>query len=85
MRNQFFRTLSAWCFKSTLSTYEPTMLETSYYAALYVMRSFNSSCLLSVCVLTADFSAAILKYLLRELRRRADTFIFLQTGQNCKT
>ena len=25
MRNQFFRTLSAWCFKSTLSTYEPTM------------------------------------------------------------
>ena len=29
MRNQFFRTLSAWCFKSTLSTYEPTMLLTN--------------------------------------------------------
>ena len=29
MRNQFFRTLSAWCFKSTLSTYEPTMTETA--------------------------------------------------------
>ena len=43
MRNQFFRTLSAWCFKSTLSTYEPTMVmcRTSLSADVFIIRPYN--------------------------------------------
>ena len=43
MRFEFFRTLSALCFKSTLSTYEPTMLTLTHGDKIYVSDVWISS------------------------------------------